>query len=135
VLILAIRTDNPKVELHLFDALDAKSVIALETWQAHRILAETLHTRIKKLLDAHAKNIQDLSSVIFYSGPGSFTGLRIGAAVANALAAGLNIPVVASSGERWLQQGQSLLSSAQTPNDSIVIPTYGSDPHITTPRK
>lgn len=48
---------------------------------------------IKNLLEEHSLTIQDIDSVEVNAGPGSFTGVRVGVAIANALAFGLGIPV------------------------------------------
>jgi tRNA threonylcarbamoyladenosine biosynthesis protein TsaB len=40
--------------------------------------------------------MHDIEGVVCFKGPGSFTGLRIGLTVGNALAYAQNIPVVAS---------------------------------------
>lgn len=130
MLILTVRTDKPEAEIGLYK--DNQQLDYL-VWQAHRELAETIHTRIKELLEAHSYNFVDLEGLAVFKGPGSFTGLRIGAAVANALAASLNIPVCGASTEQWKETGiQSLLDGN---NDRVVMPEYGSAPNITAPRK
>lgn len=55
-------------------------------FQAGHNLAEQIFTFIHDKLRENQADWQDLSELAFYSGPGSFTGLRIGAAVVNALA-------------------------------------------------
>lgn len=56
-------------------------------------LAEKLLAFIKNKLDASHKTWQDITKIEFMSGPGSFTGLRIGATIVNTLAHELNIPL------------------------------------------
>lgn len=48
---------------------------------------------VEELLTAHRVSIQDIDELYVKTGPGSFTGLRIGLSIANALSAFLNIPV------------------------------------------
>ena len=48
---------------------------------------------IDELLTEHRLTPQDLTDIEVNEGPGSFTGVRVGIAVAQALAFGLNIPV------------------------------------------
>jgi hypothetical protein len=48
----------------------------------------------------------DINGLIFYEGPGSFTGLRIGASFINAVAAGLGLPVVPTTGDNWVLDGE-----------------------------
>ncbi|MBI4058873.1 tRNA (adenosine(37)-N6)-threonylcarbamoyltransferase complex dimerization subunit type 1 TsaB [Candidatus Microgenomates bacterium] len=55
--------------------------------------AQKLLSVIEDLLKSHGFTFGDLKEVEVVSGPGSFTGLRVGIAVANALGWALNIPV------------------------------------------
>ena len=126
MLILTIRTDNPKAELGLFND-DAELVY--ETWTAHRQLAEIIHKKIDDLLQAERKRLRDVEAIVCFKGPGSFTGLRIGISVANGLAYGLNIPVLAEKGENWVASGLKRLRS--NANDMPVVPLY-SHPATTT---
>ncbi|KKQ95818.1 MAG: Glycoprotease family [Candidatus Woesebacteria bacterium GW2011_GWB1_43_14] len=48
---------------------------------------------IDKTLKKQGKTAHDISEIEINEGPGSFTGLRIGAAIANALGWALKIPV------------------------------------------
>jgi tRNA threonylcarbamoyladenosine biosynthesis protein TsaB len=48
--------------------------------------AAALLPMIQRLLDRGGMSVQDLTGVVLSDGPGSFTGLRVGAAVAKALA-------------------------------------------------
>lgn len=134
MLIVTIRTDKPEAEIGLYE--DAKQLDYL-AWQAHRELAETMHLKLRDLLAAHGKQLADMQGIVFFKGPGSFTGLRIGASVANALAYGFSCPIIGSSGgnggEGWIEQGvESLLAGK---SDKVVLPEYGAAPHITTPSK
>jgi tRNA threonylcarbamoyladenosine biosynthesis protein TsaB len=48
---------------------------------------------INKILEKNKKNMKDISEIEVEIGPGSYTGLRVGVAVANGLAWSLKIPV------------------------------------------
>lgn len=48
---------------------------------------------IHELLTKHNLSPKDLTEIQVNTGPGSFTGVRVGVAIANALAFGLGIPV------------------------------------------
>jgi tRNA threonylcarbamoyladenosine biosynthesis protein TsaB len=130
VIILALRTDKPQAELYVYKG-DKK--LAEITWQAHLKLAETLNSQIDKILNNSRISYSSLEGVAVYKGPGSFTGLRIGMSVANALAYAQDIPVIANTGEDWLEKSIKALQSGQ--NDKIAIPEYGSPAHITQSRK
>lgn len=130
MLILTLRTDNPEAEIGLYD--DEKQLV-YETWTAHRQLAETLHVKIKALLDAQGKDWHNMQGVVAYQGPGSFTGLRIGLTVANALAQGLQVPIVAAQNPRWIETGVQKLLRGE--NDKVTLPFYGAEVHITPQKK
>lgn len=130
MLILTIRTDKPEAELGLYDD---QQQIAYDTWEAHRQLAETLHTHIAELLAGHKHGLSDLEGLVVFKGPGSFTGLRIGITVADALAYGLKIPIVASEHDDWIAAGIQRLLDGE--NQEIAMPEYGALPNITLPKK
>lgn len=130
MLILTIRTDKPEAELGLYD--DAKQ-LGYVKWQAHRELSETIHVKIKQLLKKNKVNLSDLNAIAVFKGPGSFTGLRIGLSVANSLAYALNIPIVSTQGEQWIEDGVKRLKGSE--DETVALPEYGSPPHITKPRK
>lgn len=48
---------------------------------------------IEQILNEHKAKFMDITEITVATGPGSFTGLRVGAAVANALGYLLGIPV------------------------------------------
>lgn len=124
---ICLRSDNPQAELRLYSK---EECIAQEEWQAHRLLAETVHKKIRDLLRSNGLTYEDIGKVVVYEGPGSFTGLRIGISVANAIGYGLNVPVVAGRGELWAEEGVSEYGSF-TP----IPPVYGQEPHITRQKK
>ena len=130
MIILTIRTDQPEAEIGIFDD---QSKCAYETWLAHRELSVTLHTRIEALLSSQNKQLSDVQGIVGFAGPGSFTGLRIGLTVANALAYGLSIPVVASKGDDWIAAGIGRLMQGE--RDEIALPEYGAPVHITQQKK
>lgn len=48
---------------------------------------------IVKLLEDQGKSLKDITEVEVNPGPGSFTGVRVGVAIANALGFALGVPV------------------------------------------
>lgn len=130
MLILTLRTDKPEAELALFEN---GRQLANEVWSAHRQLAETLHHKIKKLLDNSGKQLKDIKGIVVFKGPGSFTGLRIGISAANALAYGLPAKIAGSRGQDWQAEGIRFLSEGN--DEGQILPEYGSEAHITAPKK
>jgi len=129
LIVLTLRTDKPEAELGVYDD---KKQLAYIKWQAHRELAETTHVKIREILNKSSKSLKDVEAIVVYKGPGSFTGLRIGLSVANALAYSLNAPIVGVTSEDWIEKGISKLKTGK--NSKIALPLYGSEPHITTPK-
>ena len=129
MLILTIRTDKPAAELGLYD--DAEQ-LAYHAWEAHRQLAETINAQLRQLLADKEHSLPNLQGIVVYKGPGSFTGLRIGLSVANSLADALQIPIVAVTGDDWLQTGLTRLAAGD--NEQLATPEYGAPPNITLPK-
>lgn len=82
-------------------------------------LAEKLLKFIEDKLEENNKTWTDLTKITFMSGPGSFTGLRIGATIVNTLAHELNIPICDHHGKKHQQ----------------IIPDYGRPANISKPQK
>lgn len=130
MLILTIRTDKPEAEIGLYEGQER---LAYDSWLAHRELAETIHEHIRSLLQKQNRELGDLAGIAVFKGPGSFTGLRIGVSVANALAYALHVPVAASGGDDWIASALERLRRGE--DDETALPEYGSPPHITPPKK
>lgn len=88
-IILYIDTsDNKKTEVAI-DVRGKKITKTVENnWTSQKLLP-----LIDELLKANKLNLTDLTEIKVHEGPGSYTGLRVGATVANTLAYLLKIPV------------------------------------------
>lgn len=89
-LVLAIDTSGPRLQLALAD--DAVSDVLIEDIAKGH--AEILFDRIGALLERSGVAYQDLTRIAVTTGPGSFTGLRIGISAARGLGLSLNLPVI-----------------------------------------
>lgn len=88
-MILSIDTsDSKKIVLQLKSYNQVK-MIEMENKKG----SEVLLAGIVKLLDSHKIDFSDITEIEVNEGPGSFTGLRVGIAVANALAYILKLPI------------------------------------------
>ena len=130
MIILTIRTEKPEAEIGLYDG---SKQLVYETWHAHRELAETLHGKVEALLKSQQLDWPSLQGIVCFQGPGSFTGLRIGLTVANALSDSYHLPVIASQDPGWLENGIERLLHGE--DDKLALPYYGADAHITLPKK
>ena len=104
-----------------------------DEWEANRELAKGLLGYLQTQLEKNNKNWKDISGIVAYQGPGSFTGLRIGLTVLNTYAEARQIPIIGATGGDWKSAGQQRLENGE--NDKIVLPEYGSEANITQPRK
>jgi tRNA threonylcarbamoyladenosine biosynthesis protein TsaB len=130
MIILALRTDKPEAELYL---LDGQKRLAEIKWQAHLKLAETLNGKIEEILNQSSICYEDLDGIAVYKGPGSFTGLRIGISVANALAYAGSLPIAARGNGTWLEDAVGALAKGH--GDKAATPEYGAPARITQPRR
>lgn len=130
-MIITIRTDKPEAEIGLYEA-DGQQV-AYKKWQAHRQLSSTIHKVIYELLQSADKSWGDIAGIVFFKGPGSFTGLRIGASVANALAESNSAIISNQKGDDWIKKGVEALREKQI--DKAALPEYGGQPHVTEQKK
>lgn len=107
---LYLDTSGPTITLRLDDKV--------YEWRSERQLAKGLLTFIHQSLAENDWDWQDITSITFFSGPGSFTGLRIGATVVNTLADQLQIPLYDHFGQQ----------------QPFIIPNYGHPANITSPK-
>lgn len=129
-MLILLDTSTPECRLRLV-GYDGSAVDS--RWQAGRTLAHGLLQYLHDELGKQQKEFTDVSGIGVYKGPGSFTGLRIGIAVMNTLADALTVPIVGVSGDTW--QHDALYRLEVGENDMLVLPEYGAEAHITTPRK
>lgn len=129
-MILCLRTDTKQAEIYLQEGM---RLVVEKTWQADRQLAKDLLGEIEAVVKNGAGKWENITGIVVYQGPGSFTGLRIGCSVANAIAYAQNIAIVGTTGDEWKKTGIYKLEARE--NQKFVMPEYGAEPRITTPRK
>ena len=82
-------------------------------------MSEKILKFIHDKLQENDADWEDISEISFFAGPGSFTGLRIGAAIVNTLADQLQVPLYDQNGKQH----------------QIILPDYGRPANISAPRK
>lgn len=108
---LYLDTSTPETVLRLDDK-EYRYVFAND-------LAEKLLGYIRDKLAENGADWQDITEIEFMAGPGSFTGLRIGAAVVNTLAHELGATLYDHHGQEHKQ----------------ILPEYGRGANISKPKK
>lgn len=86
------------------------SLLGETSWEAGYRHGESLLPSISSLLDEQDVARSSLAGIIVGTGPGAFTGLRVGLATAKGLAHGLGVPIVGVS------TAEALLAAATRPS-------------------
>jgi tRNA threonylcarbamoyladenosine biosynthesis protein TsaB len=110
-LCLETATRNCSVALIKDNAL----IDLFEREETEFVHAEALHQMMKDLLDRNNLKPSDLQGVAVGSGPGSYTGLRIGVTAAKGLGYALNIGVIP------ITTGELLVNSVGNNSDRIPV--------------
>jgi tRNA threonylcarbamoyladenosine biosynthesis protein TsaB len=92
-MLLAIDTATHLAGLALYDQA-AGWILGEETWQSVNNHTVELMPRLVRLMDQQQLAPADLSGLVVSLGPGSFTGLRIGLALAKGLSLACDLPLV-----------------------------------------
>jgi len=95
-----------------------EALVALKELDAGYTHAENLHVFIKELLQEQGISLSQLQAISVSSGPGSYTGLRIGFATAKGLAYALRIPLMVVDTLKVLAS----LAVSQDPGASLYCP-------------
>src|SRR5258706_8340697 len=82
-------SDNKQIKVGL--TIDAKEYLIEQPIDHQK--AQVVLPLLDKLLKEHKLKITDITAIEVNPGPGSFTGLRVGIAIANALGFLLKIPI------------------------------------------
>jgi tRNA threonylcarbamoyl adenosine modification protein YeaZ len=100
-------------------------------WKAGYRHGEELLARIDEMLSSSGTARGSLSGIVVGTGPGAFTGLRVGLATAKALALGLGIPLagvatseallVAASRAGAIEGTEAVLLLPAGPSDRVVV--------------
>lgn len=96
--------------------------------------SEKLLVGIEEILKKEKIKISQLKGIVVVKGPGGFTSLRIGVAVANALGYASAIPVAGVMADEFFSVEDlitlSLTKIKKAKKGSPVLPEYGREPNI-----
>lgn len=100
---MIVAIESASTDLSLALAEPDGALIAVDGWSAGRRQGSELLPRLLALLAAHRRTVRDATALAVGTGPGSFTGLRVGMSVGKGLAVALGLPLVGvPSLEAWL---------------------------------
>jgi tRNA threonylcarbamoyl adenosine modification protein YeaZ len=102
-------------------------VMGATDWPASYRHGETLLPNLERILDEQGVRRSDIDGIVVGTGPGAFTGLRVGIATAKGLAHGLGIPLVGVS------TAEALLAAAAIDRAVLILPAGPSDRIIVRP--
>jgi tRNA threonylcarbamoyladenosine biosynthesis protein TsaB len=93
--------ESKKVVLSLDTSRYDKLVVGLEVDSVRKVIEEEFDYRksqgvlplLKRIIEENNLRLSDLTAVEVNTGPGSFTGLRVGVSIANTLGSILQIPI------------------------------------------
>jgi tRNA threonylcarbamoyl adenosine modification protein YeaZ len=123
--ILAIDTSGTNAVVALAEA--DGTLLTERRWVAGYRHGEELLTRIDEMLTAAAAPIADLGGIVVGTGPGAFTGLRVGLATAKALARGLGIPKAGVPTSEALLRAAGLAGRFESTQAVLLLPAGPSD--------
>jgi tRNA threonylcarbamoyl adenosine modification protein YeaZ len=122
---LAIDTSGTYALVALGDA--DGTLLTERRWPAGYRHGEELLTRIDEMLAATAVSLAELGGIVVGTGPGAFTGLRVGLATAKALARGLDIPIAGVATSEALLAAASLAGAFEPQRAVLLLPAGPSD--------
>jgi tRNA threonylcarbamoyl adenosine modification protein YeaZ len=97
-------------------------------WQAGYRHGEELLTRTDELLASNGVALAELGGIVVGTGPGAFTGMRVGLATAKALAHGLDIPIAGvATSEALLAAAREAAGIPAEQEVALLLPAGPSD--------
>lgn len=96
-------------------------------WTAGYRHGEELLARVDALLAELGVGLGDLGAIVVGTGPGAFTGLRVGLATAKGLAHALRIPIVGVATSTALLRAAAAAAALAAPRLALLLPAGPSD--------
>jgi tRNA threonylcarbamoyl adenosine modification protein YeaZ len=123
--LLAIDTSGTNALVALGETDGA--LLAERRWTAGYRHGEELLIRIDEMIVSAGVSMADLGGVVVGTGPGAFTGLRVGLATAKALAHGLGVPIAGIPTSEAILRAASLAGGFDRAHAVLLLPAGPSD--------
>lgn len=127
-MLLAIDTATKIISVALHDGT---TLIAEQTWRAGNRHTTALAPTVQQMLVACDATMSDLSALAVATGPGSYTGLRIGVAFAKGLALVNDLPLVGMTtlditarAQPQYKSGAALIAVVQAGRGRVMVQAY-----------
>jgi tRNA threonylcarbamoyladenosine biosynthesis protein TsaB len=121
MVVLYLNTVSEETKIGLID--ENGDFIICESHNLRFSQSEKLLLTIDDILTKKSIKRADISAIVAETGPGGYTGLRVGLTIANTLAFSLNLPIFDSF--------QKFVDSKQKKFDKPIMPKYATSPIIT----
>lgn len=126
--LLAIDTATTRAVIALAEAGAAPRVLRADAWAAGYRHGEELLARIEGLLAGAGVAPAELGGIVVGTGPGAFTGLRVGVATAKGLAHALRLPIVGvATSDALLDAVRAAEAGPAAPGTVLLLPAGPSD--------
>ncbi|MEK7096556.1 MAG: tRNA (adenosine(37)-N6)-threonylcarbamoyltransferase complex dimerization subunit type 1 TsaB [Patescibacteria group bacterium] len=132
-MILFIDTTSLETKIGLLN--ETGNFIDQIEWTSRFNQSEELISKIEDLLQKNRIKKDDLGKIVVITGPGSYTGVRIGVTTANFIGLGLNIPVLGLKKSSIVDIGKIISGDNSDCFLDPVMPYYERLPNITKPKK
>lgn len=127
-MLLALDTATRQISLALHNG---QRLIAEMTWESDNNHTVQLAPAVQRLLATQEIDMAELTALAVSVGPGSYTGLRIGVALAKGIAGARGLPLVGMStlnilaaGQPYTQSGTGLITVVQAGRGRIIVQTH-----------
>jgi tRNA threonylcarbamoyladenosine biosynthesis protein TsaB len=92
--LLAIETSGKSGSVAILRRQQGQWICEMEVLSPDSGSAKTLAPAIQKIMSSNSVDMKRISAIALLTGPGSFTGLRVGVATTKAMAYALNLPTI-----------------------------------------
>lgn len=127
-MLLAIDTATRFISLALYDG---QNLLAEQTWQSYNNHTVQLAPAIFTMLDHSDLGVEDITAMGVCTGPGSYTGLRIGVSLAKGIASARKLPLIGvttldilAASQPYYQSGGGLVVVVQAGRGRVIVRTY-----------
>jgi tRNA threonylcarbamoyladenosine biosynthesis protein TsaB len=127
-MLLAIDTATRFISIALYDGIE---ILTESTWQSLNQHTEQLAPAVYEMMERGEYEMSNLTALAVSTGPGSYTGLRIGIALAKGFATALKVPLVGvttldtlAASQPNYQSGGGLVVAVQAGRGRVIVRSY-----------